>query len=92
MPRAASAGRALPRPVVFTVTDAYGNPIPDVQVVFAAAAGSVTPARVMTDAKGQASTRWTLGAQSGDHALTATVRGTTVRDSVVVRALKRGGK
>jgi hypothetical protein len=91
-PRSAPAGRALARPVVFTVTDAYGNPIPDVQVVFATASGSVTPARVMTDPGGRAATRWTLGAQAGDHALTATVRGTTVRDSVVVRAIKRGGR
>jgi hypothetical protein len=88
-PHSARAGRALPGPVVFTVTDAYGNAIPDVQVVFAATAGSVVPARVMTDANGRASTRWTLGSQSGEQALRATVRETAVRDSVVVRALRR---
>jgi hypothetical protein len=87
-PRSARAGRALPGPVVFTVTDAYGNPIPDVQVVFAATSGSVVPARVMTDAMGRASTRWTLGSPPGEQALRATVS-TAVRDSVVVRALRR---
>ncbi len=91
-PRSAPAGRALPRPIVFTVTDAYGNAIPDVQVVFASLSGSVGPARVMTDAKGQAATRWTLGSEPGERALTATVRGTGVRDSVVVRALRRTGR
>jgi len=90
-PRSAPAGRALAKPVVFTVTDAYGNPVPDIQVVFAATSGSVAPSRVMTDPSGRATTRWTLGAQAGDHTLIATVRGTTVRDSMVVRAVKRSG-
>ena len=88
-PHGASAGRALARPVAFTVTDAYGNAIPDVQVVFTATSGSVAPARVMTDAKGQAATRWTLGSRTGEQVLRATVRGTGVKDSIVVRALRR---
>jgi hypothetical protein len=88
-PRSAAAGRALPRPLVFVVTDAYGNAIPDVQVVFAATSGSVEPVRVMTDAKGQAATRWTLGSEAGEQTLTARVRGSAVKDSVVVRAVKR---
>jgi hypothetical protein len=87
-PRSALAGRALPRPVVFTVTDAYGNPIADVQVAFAASAGSVERGRVMTDARGQAATRWTLGSEPGEQTLTATVRGTTVKGSVAVRSVK----
>ena len=91
-PRSGSAGRALPRPIVFTVTDAYGNAIGDVQVVFASSAGSVAPARVMTDARGQAATRWTLGSQPGDQALRAMVRGTPAKDSVVVRAVRRAGR
>ena len=87
-PRSAPAGRALPRPVVFTVTDAYGNPISDVQVGFAATSGSVGPVRVMTDAKGQAATRWTLGSAAGEQTLTATVRRTAVTASVVLRAVR----
>lgn len=87
-PRSAPAGRALPKPVVFTVTDAYGNPISDVQVVFGSASGSVGPARVMTDAHGRAATRWTLGSAAGGQTLTATVLGTEVKASVVVRTLR----
>jgi hypothetical protein len=71
------------------VTDAYGNAIPDVQVVFTATSGSVAPVRVMTDASGQAATRWTLGSRIGEDTLTATVRGTSVTGSVAVRAAKR---
>jgi hypothetical protein len=88
-PRSAPAGRALPKPVVFTVTDAYGNPVSDVQVVFAVTSGSVGPARVMSDAKGQAATRWTLGSEAGEQTLTATVRGRAVQGAVVVRSLRR---
>ena len=88
-PRSATAGRAVPGSLVFTVTDAYGNPIPDVLVVFGATSGSAAPVRIMTDAKGQAATRWTLGSEPGEQTLTATVRGTAAKGSVVVRALRR---
>ncbi len=87
-PRSAPAGRALSRPVVFTVTDAYGNPNADVEVVLAASAGSVGRSRIMTDAKGQAAAHWTLGSASGEQTLTATVLGTGVKGSVVVRAAR----
>ena len=89
VPRSAPAGRALPRPVAFVVTDAYGNTISDVLVAFVATSGSLAPMRIMSDAKGQAATRWTLGSRAGDDTLTATVRGTTVTGSVVVRAVRR---
>jgi hypothetical protein len=89
VPRSAPAGRALPRPVVFTVTDAYGNAIPDVQVVFAASSGSLERTRVMTDAKGRVAARWTLGSEPGERTLTAAVLRTTVRSSVAVRAVRR---
>lgn len=87
-PRSATAGRPLPRPIVFTVTDAYGNAISDVPVVFAPTSGSVGPVRMMTDANGQVATRWTLGSEPGEHTLTATVVGAAVRSLVVVRALR----
>ncbi len=87
-PLSGAAGRALQRPMVFEVTDAYGNPTPDVQVVFSTTSGAVAPGRVMTDAKGQAATRWTLGPEAGDLTLRATVRGTAVKGSVTVRAVK----
>ena len=88
-PRSAQAGRALPRPVAFVVTDAYGNTIADVPIGFATTSGLVAPARVMSDAKGQAATRWTLGSRAGDDSLTATVRGTSVTGTLVVRAVRR---
>lgn len=87
-PRSAPAGRSLTKPIVFTVTDAYGNAIPDVQVVFAASSGSVGPVRMMTDPNGQVATHWRLGIEPGEHTLTATVVGTAVRSSVAVRALR----
>ena len=91
VPATAVANRPLAQPIVATVSDAYGNPIPDVQVVFGVSAGSAAPLRVMTNAKGQASTKWTPGAKAGEQTLTATVRGTTVRTAaaVEVRAPKK---
>src|SRR5205085_8426638 len=92
LPNAAPAGRALPKPVTLTVTDAYGNPISDVQVVVNASAGSATPVRVMTDPHGHAITRWTLGSLAGGQYLTAAVRGTKVRTTVTVHATKGSAK
>ncbi|MBI4502332.1 MAG: Ig-like domain-containing protein [Gemmatimonadetes bacterium] len=91
-PASAPPGRALPKPVVFTVTDGYGNAISDVQVVFSSSAGGVTPTRVMTDERGRATARWTLGAAPGDQTLTAAVRGTTVRTAVTVRVVRGPAK
>ena len=92
LPDSAPAGRALSAPVVATVTDVYGNIVPEALVVFTPGAGAASPARVMSDAKGTASTRWTLGRSAGDQALTATVRGTAVKATVFVRAEKKPGK
>jgi len=92
LPDSAPVGRALARPVVATVTDVYGNVVPEALVIFTPGAGSVSPARVMSDAKGMASTKWTLGRGAGDQALTATVRGTTVKTSAFVRAEKKSAK
>ena len=92
LPPAGTAGRALAKPVTATVTDVYGNGVPDAPVAFMVAAGSVSPARVMTDSTGRASTRWTLGTKSGEQPLTVTVRGTSVNATAVVRAVKSGEK
>jgi len=70
-----AVGQTLPGTVRVVVTDAYGNPVPDALVRFAAGAGSATASRVMTDAEGHASTRWRLGARPGEQQLTATVKG-----------------
>jgi adhesin/invasin len=92
LPATAPAGRALPKPVAVVVTDAYGNVIPDAQVVFTTTGGSAAPARIMTDAKGQAATRWTLGPAAGDQVLTATVRGTSAKTTMTVEATRGTSK
>ena len=82
-PAAASPGR--PVAVTVLVTDAYGNPVPDVPVVYSAASGTVSPARVMTDDGGRAATRWTPSPTPPEQVLTAVVRGTTVRATHTLR-------
>ena len=92
LPDSAPAGRALGKPVVATVTDVYGNVVADALVVFTPADGAVSPARVMSDAKGSASTKWTLGRSGGDQTLLVTVRGTSAKTSASVRATKKPAK
>jgi hypothetical protein len=66
------------------LTDAYGNPVVDQPVVFSTKFGSVSPARVMTDAKGRAHTRWTPGSKVGKRTLVAAVKGTDARATFVL--------
>jgi hypothetical protein len=66
------------------LTDAYGNPVADQPVVFSSKFGSVSPARVMTDAKGRAHTRWTPASKVGKRTLVAAVKGTEARASFVL--------
>jgi Bacterial Ig-like domain (group 1) len=61
------------------LTDAYGNPVPDQPVVFSTKFGSVSPARVMTDAHGRSHTRWTPASKDGKRTLLAVVKGTEAR-------------
>ena len=80
------AGKKLGTPVVATVTDSYGNPVADAVVSFNTKTGSVSPARISTDAKGHAQTRWTLGRTAGEQALVAVVQGHDVRGTITVQA------
>jgi phosphatidate phosphatase APP1 len=80
------AGKVLGTPVVATVTDSYGNAVADAVVSFSTRAGDVSPARVSTDAKGHAQTRWTLGRTPGEQALVAVVNGHDVRATITVQA------
>ena len=68
-------GEQLATPLVVRVVDAFGNAVPDYDVTFAvrSGGGSVTPAAAKTDASGQASAAWTLGAQTGAQGATAAV-------------------
>lgn len=78
------AGRTLDEPVTITVTDVFGNPVANAPVSFSTRAGSVSPARAVTDERGRARTRWTLGTAAGEQELVAAVRGTDVRSSLTV--------
>jgi len=66
------------------LTDAYGNPVADQSVVFTTKFGSVSPARVMTDAHGRAHTRWTPASKEGKRTLVAAVKGTEARTTFVL--------
>jgi hypothetical protein len=68
-------GTLLPQPIVVQVRDATGHAVAGagrvVDFAVATGGGSVTPASTTTDASGQASTTWTLGAASGPQSITA---------------------
>jgi len=68
------------------LTDAYGNPVADQPVVFSSRSGSVSPARVMTDAHGRAHTRWTPASKVGERTLVAAVKGTDARATFVLKS------
>lgn len=69
----APATTVLPQRPTVRVADAGGAPIPDVEVRFAVVSGGgqIAPLRALTDADGNASTRWTLGDQPGQQTLRA---------------------
>jgi hypothetical protein len=72
--QSAVLGRPLPQPVIVRVLDPNNVPVPNANVTFSAAAGgSVSTTTAATDAGGQASVEWTLGAAAGAQQLTATL-------------------
>ncbi|MFN2400393.1 MAG: Ig-like domain-containing protein [Gemmatimonadaceae bacterium] len=85
-PSSGIVGRALVEPIKVVVTDAYGNAIPDAQVIFAARAGTATPRSRMTDAGGAAIARWTLGQEARAQALVASVPRTNARAQLTIDA------
>lgn len=70
--QSADAGRALPSPLVVQVTDADGEPAPDVAVAFTATNGSVRPTLVRTDGRGRAAVSVTVGPRGNETIVTAT--------------------
>jgi hypothetical protein len=74
------------RKLFAVVTDVYGNPVPDARVNFKVKSGTVTPARVVSDAKGRAALTWKLGSALGEQTLTGAVRGTDVTGEYVTQA------
>lgn len=63
----AKASAALPVQLVIRVTGGTNIPIPGVTVAFSVTGGtgSINPASAVTNALGEATVRWTLGAQAG---------------------------
>lgn len=82
-PKPGTATRAV-QSLDADLTDAYGNPVADQPVVFTTKFGSVSPARVMTDAHGRAHTRWTPASKEGRRTLVAAVKGTEARATFVL--------
>jgi adhesin/invasin len=82
-PKPGSEKRAI-QSLDVDLTDAYGNPVADQPVVFSTKFGSVSPARVMTDARGRAHTRWTPASKVGKRTLVAVVKGTDARATFVL--------
>jgi mono/diheme cytochrome c family protein len=67
-----SPGEQLSQPLVVQVNDAQGNSVTGAKVTFTGPAGVVfSPAEVLTDDSGQATTNVTLGGTSGRYELTA---------------------
>lgn len=69
-------GGALTDSLAVRVVDSFGNPVPNVQVTWAASVnnGAVSPATSQTNAEGIAKTQWTLGSRfDTPHSVTATV-------------------
>ena len=67
----------LTLPLVVSVKDGGGNPVPNVAVswVIGAGGGSVSPSTSTTDANGQAVAAWTLGPTPGPNTVSAVVSG-----------------
>jgi Big-like domain-containing protein len=82
-PKSGTAMRAV-QSLDVDLSDAYGNPVADQPVVFSTKFGTVSPARVMTDARGRAHTRWTPGSKVGKRTLAAAVKGTDARATFVL--------
>ena len=87
-------GDPLAEPLVVRVDDAGGSPVEGVAVTFvpAEAHGTADPATAETDAEGLAQTTWTLGAEAGAHALTASLDdGTSLQFTASARPREPAG-
>ena len=76
-PRGSPLG-AGKRKLVATVTDLYGNPVPNAKLGFTAKGGRVSPSRAVTDGRGTVPLTWTPGTGA---ALSGVIAGTDVRET-----------
>jgi protocatechuate 3,4-dioxygenase beta subunit len=97
--QAATVGKRFPIPLAVTVTDKNGNPVVGTTITFAApakgASGHFTRTRrivrVRTNSKGIAvAPSFTANASVGGYAVTATVKGSSVRTAFSILNLPRG--
>ncbi len=66
---------AVPFPLVVLVTDAFGNPVENVEVEWSTDNGSVDPSSSSTGPEGRASTSWVLGSSTGPQTAAASSGG-----------------
>jgi hypothetical protein len=78
-----SPAGANTRKLVATVTDLYGNPVPNAKLGLTAKGGRVSPSRAVSDGRGTVPLTWTPG--SGE-ALSGAIAGTDVRETYALRA------
>ena len=81
--------RALERSIVAIVKDVYGNPIPDAALRFTTTTGAVSPASVVSDTKGRARVTWKLSPNAIEHQLTASVRGSDLKETLRVESPRK---
>lgn len=77
--QSAIGGALLPQPLIARILDATGGVVPGATVTFSVTSGggSVQTPTVLSDANGQASTTWRLGATAGTQTVSASVTGAT---------------
>ena len=75
--------------VVATVTDALGNPVPNVSVAFVLTGGTPTAARTKSDASGRAAVNW-VAASPGEQRATAAITGTHLTTTAPIRGATAG--
>jgi hypothetical protein len=80
----ASPAKSAPRSVAIQVKDQYDNPVAGQAVRFTGSNATVSPARVVTDAKGRAQARWAPASKKGKRAITADLPGTATRATLTL--------
>jgi hypothetical protein len=78
-------GKPLGDGIEARVTDEFGNVVKGATVTFKASSGVLSPARVVTDEKGRARTRWTLGRDAVEQSLVARVSGSGASATLAAR-------
>ncbi len=70
-----TVGQQLPQPLVVRVRDRLNNGVAGLSVTFSVSpdGGSVSPQNATTDARGEASSVWTLGTKAGSFQVVATI-------------------